>query len=117
MNRTFFRVALAVAALSLAACDKGDAAEQGGDETATQPAGQQPAPTAQNQAAPQTGPNTPQGNNAEFVEPPVVNRDTVHRAGPGQTYASCIANARGAGEGERELLERICGRLPDAPKR
>lgn len=117
MNRTFFRAALAAAVLSLAACGKGDAADQGGDGTTTQPAGQQPAPTAQHQAAPQTGPNTPQGNAAEFVEPPVENRDTVHRTAPGQTYASCIAKARAAGEGERELLERICTRLPDAPKR
>ncbi|HYH79993.1 MAG TPA: hypothetical protein VEX86_09345 [Longimicrobium sp.] len=116
MKPSFFRAALVLAALSLAACG-GDDAGQGGDDTATRPAGEQPAPSAQHQAAPQTGPNTPQGNSAEFVEPPVENRDTVHRAGPGQTYASCMAKARGAGEGERDILEQSCARLPDAPKR
>jgi hypothetical protein len=117
MNRTLFRAALAVAALSLAACGNGDADERGGDSTATQPAGQQPAPTAQNQAAPQTSPNTPQGNNAEFVDPPVENRDTVHRAAPGQTYAACMARANGAAEGERQVLQSTCRNLPDAPKK
>lgn len=114
MHRTSFRAALAAAFLALAACG-GDAGKAGNDAT-TQPAGQQPAPTAQNQGAPQTGPNTPQGNDAGFVEPPVENRDTVHRAGAGQTYASCMARASGAADGERQVLEGTCRNLPDAPK-
>jgi hypothetical protein len=116
MHRTIFRAAVAAAALlSLGAC--GGSADKAGDDTTTQPAGQQPAPTAQNQAAPQTSPNTPQGNNAEFTEPPVENRDTVHRAGPAQTYASCMARASGAADGERQVLEGTCRNLPDAPKK
>jgi hypothetical protein len=114
MNRILARAAAATAAvLLLVACDaaKNDGGAIAGDST--QPAGTRPAPTPQTNAAPQTGTNTPP---SEFTEPPVEHRDTVHRMGPAQTYASCIARARAAGEDERPLLEQTCRQLPDAPK-
>jgi hypothetical protein len=108
MNRSLIRAAVAAAALALAACG-GDKPGSGGapaDST-------QPAPGPQTNAAPQldtTGvPPLP-------PEPPVVNRDTVHRMGPGQTYASCMARARAGNPDERVLLESTCKQLPDAPR-
>ncbi|HSU17934.1 hypothetical protein [Longimicrobium sp.] len=114
MNRILSRATAAIAAaLLLAACDVNANGGANAAADSTQPAGTRPAPTPQTNAAPQTGPNTPP---AEFTEPPVENRDTVHRMGPAQTYASCIARARAASEDERPLLEQTCKRLPDAPK-
>ena len=115
MSRILSRAAAVVAsALLLAACDV--AKNDGGANApadSTQPAGTRPAPTAQTNAAPQTGTNTPP---AEFTEPPVEHRDTVHRMGAAQTFASCMTRARAAGEDERPLLEQTCRQLPDAPK-
>ena len=112
MNRNLIRAALAAAALSLAAC--GDKAGNGNvPADSTQPAGTQPAPGPQTNAAPQTDQNVPPGFPPE---PPVENRDTVHRLSPGQTYASCMARARAGNPDERALLESTCKNLPDAPR-
>jgi hypothetical protein len=105
MIRSSLLVALGAALLSASACGRGG---QAADET--QPAGTQPAPTTQDQAAPQTGPNTPQSTAAQAPQP----------SGPvpgARSYASCMADAREKGEGEREVLERTCASLPDAPRR
>jgi hypothetical protein len=114
MSRTALRIAM-VSALSLAAAACLDSKPGGGAAAAdsTQPAGTQPAPTPQTNAAPQTGPNTPP---ADSALPPVEHRDTAHHLQPGQTYASCLAKARAANEDERALLEQTCRQLPDAPK-
>jgi glucose/arabinose dehydrogenase len=95
------RTLLAAALVTLAACGRG-----GGDaaSTATQPAGTQPTPTAQHQAAPQTGPNTPQATDAQ---PPAPG------AKP-KTYAECMSMPVTVSEAERE---RACMTLPDAPKK
>ena len=94
-KRTFLVAAL----VALAACDRG-----GSDAADTQPAGTQPAPTAQHQAAPQTEANTPQSTDAQ---PPVpsVRRPT--------TYAECLNTPGAASEAERQ---RACMTMPDAPK-
>jgi hypothetical protein len=96
-NRSF----LVAAFVTLAACGRG-----GGDaaSAATQPAGTQPAPTAQHQAAPQTGPNTPQATDAQ---PPAPG------AKP-KSYAECMTMPVTVSEAERE---RACMTLPDAPKK
>jgi hypothetical protein len=94
-NRSFLVAAL----VALAACrGEGDAA---GD---TQPAGTQPAPTAQHQAAPQTEPNTPQAVDAQAPAPAVVKP---------KTYRECMNTPGAASEAERE---RACMTMPDAPK-
>jgi len=54
------RILLAAALITLAACGRG-----ADDDVQTQPAGTQPAPTVQHQAAPQTGPNTPPADSAQ----------------------------------------------------
>ena len=91
-NRSFLVAAL----VALAACGRG-----GGDAAGeTQPAGTQPAPTAQHQAAPQTEPNTPQAVDAQ---PP---------ARP-KTYVECLNTPGAASEAERQ---RACMTMPDAPK-
>ena len=91
-NRSFLVAAL----VALAACGRG-----GGDAAGeTQPAGTQPAPTAQHQAAPQTEPNTPQ---AVGAQPPAKPR----------TYAECLNTPGAASEAERQ---RACMTMPDAPK-
>jgi glucose/arabinose dehydrogenase len=95
-NRTLFAAAL----VALAACGRG-----GGGEARTQPAGTQPAPTAQHQAAPQTGPNTPQANDAEPTAPAAAQKP--------RTYAECMSMPVTVSEAERE---RACMNLPDAPK-
>lgn len=93
-------VAALAAVLALAACDRGGA----DPAVETQPAGTQPAPTAQHQAAPQTGANTP---SAEAAQAPA----------PGaESYAQCMDGARGAPEGEREVRQRACAGLAGAPK-
>jgi hypothetical protein len=97
-NRSLLGATLFTAAMALAACSEADTAA---DQTV--PAGTQPAPTAQHQAAPQTGPNTPQATNAQ---PP------AGAAGP-RTYAECMAAPGAASQAERE---RACMSLPDAPK-
>lgn len=114
MNRTLTRAAVVAAALALAACGDKGGANGGAASDTTQPAGSQPAPTAQAQAAPQTGTNTPQ---AVQTDPPIEGRDTVRHIGPGQTYASCMAQAKNGRPDERPLLERTCMNLPDAPKK
>ena len=100
MKPTLLRTVLLVMALSLAACEEGNA---GRDPDAIEPAGTRPAPTAQTQASPQTGANTPEANAAE--------------APPGGTYSDCIAEAasQAKSDGEREVLERTCRNLPGAP--
>jgi len=84
--------------VALAACGRGDAAGE------TQPAGTQPAPTAQHQAAPQTEPNTPQAVDAQPPAPAVVKP---------KTYVECMNTPGAASEAERE---RACMTMPDAPK-
>lgn len=103
MKRTIFRAALAAAALSLAACQEGNA---GRDPDATVPAGTQPAPTAQQQADPQTEPNTAQGNEAQAPAPGA------------RSYDDCVADARAKAKSdpEREVLERTCHSLRGAPR-
>jgi len=93
-NRSFLVAAL----MALAACRGGD--DAAGD---TQPAGTQPAPTAQHQAAPQTESNTPQST--DDAQPPVIAKP--------KTYAECMRTPGAATEAERE---RACMNLPDAPK-
>ena len=132
MNRFLVRVAFAAAALSLTACgnERGNGAAATSDSAAaaqpadapaapqTEPAGAQPAPTAQTQAAPQTEPNTPQAYNAQApAGSQAENRPTKPVVGAAQTYASCMARARASGEGERQVIEATCRTLPDAPKR
>ena len=108
MIRSSLLVALGLMVVSAAACGRGGQAD---DET--QPAGTQPAPTPQEQAAPQTGPNTPQATDAQPMPPPAPTGPV-----PGaRSYATCMADARGKSEGEREVLERTCANLPDAPRR
>jgi hypothetical protein len=117
MNRSLFRAALAAAALSLAACTGGDrpASDAGARADSTVPAGTRPAPGPQTDAAPhldtaglpQIPPERPE---------PITGRDTVHHMGAGQTYASCMARARGARPEEQPLIESSCKQLPDAPK-
>ena len=119
MNRFFSSAALLSAALVLAACGKADAAKSGGDSTpaaATAPAGRQPAPTAQDQAAPQHGSNTPPAADAEAPPPDLAARTKQTQLRPGDTYASCIAKVRGGSADERRLLEQSCASLPGAPK-
>jgi hypothetical protein len=95
-NRSFLVAAL----VALAACGRG-----GGDAAGeTQPAGTQPAPTAQHQAAPQTEPNTPQAVDAQPPAPAVVKP---------KTYVECMNTPGAASEAERE---RACMTMPDAPK-
>ncbi|MFL5381883.1 MAG: hypothetical protein ACJ8GN_05155 [Longimicrobiaceae bacterium] len=94
------RTLLAAALVTLAACGRG-----ADDDVRTQPAGTQPAPTAQHQAAPQTGPNTPQAVDAQ-APPPSAPRKP-------QTYAECMTMPVTVSEAERE---RACMTLPDAPK-
>lgn len=107
LKRTVFRVALAAAALTLAACQEGNA---GRDPDATVPAGEQVAPDAQQQAGPQTEPNTEQGNDAQPAPP--------QGAPGGRTYDECMRNANAArNDGEREVLGRTCASLPGAPKK
>jgi len=110
MKPIHVRAALVVAALSLAACQEGNA---GRDPDATVPAGTQPAPTAQTQAGPQTGPNTPEANAAEA---PPAGGTTA--APGGRTYSDCMADAgsRAKTDDERGVLERPCLSLPGAPK-
>lgn len=105
MKRTLFAV-LAMA-LSLAACQEGNA---GRDPDATEPAGTRPAPTAQTQASPQTGPNTPEANAAEAL--PEGGSTTQ-----GRNYSDCMAEAasKAKSDGEREVMERPCRTLPGAP--
>ena len=100
-----FRAALLLAALSLAACQQGNA---GRDPDATEPAGTQ-APGAQQEAAPQTEPNSEQGDRTQAPPPGPA---------PGaRSYDECMRGANAAKtEGEREVLARTCGSLPDAPK-
>ncbi|HET7229439.1 MAG TPA: hypothetical protein VFJ16_05520 [Longimicrobium sp.] len=106
-KRTFFRAALAAAALSLAACGKGNG--DGDDAAATQPAGEQVSPDAQQQAGPQTEPNTEQANNAQPAPP--------GGAPGGRSYDDCMRSAQAAkSEGEREVLARTCHSLPGAPR-
>ncbi|HVG46434.1 MAG TPA: hypothetical protein VM890_16940 [Longimicrobium sp.] len=95
-NRSFLVTAL----VALAACGRGEA----DDAAETQPAGTQPAPTAQHQAAPQTEPNTLQAVDAQPPMPAVARP---------KTYAECMATPGAASEAERE---RACMTLPDAPK-
>jgi len=111
LKRTYFRAALLVAAVSLAACKEGNA---GRDPDATVPAGSQAAPTAQTQAGPQTGPNTAEGNAAEA--PPA---DGSTGTPPGRTYSDCMADAgsKAKSDAERGVLERTCTSLPGAPKK
>jgi len=94
------RTLLAAALVTLSACGRG-----GGDAAQTQPAGTQPAPTAQHQAAPQTGPNTPSSVDAQAPPPPTP--------GKPRTYAECMSMPVTVSEAERE---RACMNLPDAPK-
>jgi hypothetical protein len=96
-NRSFLVAAL----VALAACGRGEGDAAG----ETQPAGTQPAPTVQHQAAPQTGPNTPP---ADSAQPPAVP--------PARSYDECMVYARGSTESTREAAERACRDLPDAPK-
>ena len=101
LNRSFLGATLVSAAVQLAACgSQGDTAAGG-----TVPAGTQPAPTAQHQAAPQTGPNTPQATDAQPPAP---------AAGKPRTYVECLNTPGAASEAERE---RACMNMPDAPKR
>jgi hypothetical protein len=94
-NRSFLVAAL----MAQAACrGQGDAARN------THPAGTQPAPTAQHQAAPQTEPNTPQSADAQPPAPVIAKP---------KTYAECMATPGASSEAERE---RACMNLPDAPK-
>jgi hypothetical protein len=100
LNR-FLGAALVSASVALAACGgKGHSASD-----RTQPAGTQPAPAAQHQAAPQTGPNTPQASDAQPPAPAIVKP---------RTYVECMSTPGAASEAERE---RACMNLPDAPKR
>jgi hypothetical protein len=102
---------MVLAALSLSACGGGDADADdaaGGDSLATVPAGTQPAPTAQHQAAPQTAPNTPSAVAAEA--PPAGSAS-------GRTFAECMREAGAASsEGEREVLAHTCRGLPGSPR-
>jgi hypothetical protein len=94
-NRSFLVAALVV----LAACrGRGDAA--GG----THPAGTQPAPTTQHQAAPKTEADTLPSADAQPPTPAIARP---------RTYAECMATPGAASEAERE---RACMALPDAPK-
>lgn len=108
MKPIVLRAARVLAALSLAACGTGGghgSAEAA--DSASVPAGEQVAPGLQQQAAPQTGANTPQANAAEAPAP---------GSASGRTYASCMREAAGKGEGERDVLARSCRGLPGAPK-
>jgi hypothetical protein len=107
MKRTFSGAAL-TAALFLAACGTGDA---GGDDLETQPAGRA-APTAQTQASPQTGPNTPEANAAEAL--PEGGSTTQ-----GRSYSDCMAEAasKAKSDAERGVMETSCRNLPGAPGR
>ena len=107
MKPTLIRAALLMAALFLAACQEGNA---GRDPDATEPAGTRPAPTAQTQGAPQTGPNTPEGNAAEAL--PEGGTTTT-----GRSYSDCMAEAASTAksDAERGVLERPCRNLPGAP--
>jgi hypothetical protein len=95
MNRSL----LAAALVTLAACGRG-----GGDAAETQPAGTQPAPTPQHQAAPHTEPNTPHAAGAQAPPPPTL------------SYDECMVRSRGSTESTRKAAERFCAALPDAPK-
>jgi hypothetical protein len=120
MNPFFSRRALAAAVLALAACAGSDderARPAADSAVATQPAGTQPAPTAQHQAAPQTGPNTPQAADAEAPVSDQAERAKQPHVRPDQTYAGCMARARAAASAdERALLQHTCASLPGAPK-
>lgn len=101
MKPTSFCAVLGLAALLLTACHEDNA----GRDPDADPAGTRPAPTAQEQAAPQTEPNTPQGEDAQ---PP---------APMGRSYDECMRTANAAkSEGEREVLARTCANLRGAPK-
>jgi len=108
MIRSSLLAALGVAFLSAAACGRGGQAD---DET--EPAGSQPAPAVQGEAAPQTGPNTPQAVGAQ-AQPPAPPTGPVPGA---RSYDACMRDARSKPEGEREVLERTCASLRDAPRR
>jgi len=110
MKPILSRAAVLLAALALSACGGGaDQDADGGDTAAaTVPAGTQPAPTAQHQAAPQTGPNTPQANAAEA--PPAG-------ATGSRGYAECMREAGAAKtDDERAILARPCRGLPGSPR-
>ena len=94
-NRSFLVVAL----VALAACGRG-----GADAGETQPAGTQPAPTAQHQASPQTEPNTPQSSDSQS------SASAVRKP---KTYQECLATPGAPSEAERL---RACMSMPDAPK-
>jgi hypothetical protein len=121
MNPILSRCALAAAVLALSACGANDderARPASTDSaTATAPAGTQPAPTAQHQAAPQTGPNTPQAVDAEAPVSTEAERAKQPHLGREQTYAGCMARARAASADERALLQHTCANLPGAPKK
>lgn len=93
------RTLLAAALVTLAACRR-----SGGDAARTQPAGTQPAPTAQHQAAPQTEANTPPADTQ--ASPPTAARKP-------RSYHECMTMPITVSEAERE---RACMNLPDAPK-
>jgi hypothetical protein len=106
----------------MAACGGNDdeAAKPAADSTATatQPAGTQPAPTAQHQAAPQTGPNTPPAVDVEAPVSTEAERAKQPHYAAGQSYAGCMARARAAASAdERALLQHSCATLPGAPRR
>jgi len=101
LHRSFPGATLLSAVVVLAACSR----EHDTADAGTVPAGTQPAPTAQHQAAPQTGPNTPQSVDAQAPAP---------TAGKPRTYAECMTMPVTVSEAERE---RACMNLPDAPKR
>lgn len=94
------RTLIAAALVTFAACGGG-----ADDDVQTQPAGTQPAPTAQHQAAPQTEPNTPQAVDAQAPQPSAPRKP--------QTYAECMTMPVKVSEAERQ---RACMTLPDAPK-
>jgi len=101
------RSLLVAALLTLAACGGDDASPE------TQPAGSQPAPTTQHQAAPQTGPNTPQAIDAQAPPPTVDAQAFPPSEVKRMSYRECMNTPGAQSEAERE---RACMTLPDAPK-
>lgn len=113
MNR-ILRAGVLMMALAAAAC--------GGERAADETGAAAPADSAAAPADTSLVPLEPGGGGFPVETPVDSTAAPVEPAGPsrplpaGQRYADCMAKARQAPEGERELLEGTCRNLPDAPR-
>lgn len=118
----------AAAALLLAACGgdtsaRGPADDAKSDSVPPAVAGTaQPADTPPPPDTPVGPPTTPAGEPAPTREDSIaaaredVSPEWKQRERSMESYASCMAKARDAGEALRARLEKACGGLPDAPR-